>query len=62
MKRVKKWLLVLGLCGPTVTNFSCSTLVGTAFRDAAIDGAAGIVEETAAILMDRLLGPDGAGE
>ena len=58
MKRAKKWLLVLGLCGPTVTNFSCSTLLGSAIRDAAIKGASGFVENTTGTLLDQLFGPD----
>ena len=58
MKRVKKWLLVLTLWGPTVTNFSCSTLLGTALRDAAIKGASGFVQDTTGALLDQLLGPD----
>lgn len=58
MKQVKKWLLVLGLCGPAASNFSCATLLGSALRDAAIDGAANVVEEATATLLDRLLGPD----
>jgi hypothetical protein len=58
MKRVKKWVLVLGLCGPTVTNFSCSTLLGSAVRDAAIKGTSGFIEDTTGTLLDQLLGPD----
>ncbi len=58
MKRVKRWLLVLSLCGPMVTTFSCSTLLGSAVRDAAIKGASGFVEDTTGTLLDQLLGPD----
>jgi len=58
MKRWKQFLLALTLCSPTVTNFSCSTLLGTAVRDAAIDGTAGFVEGTTAELLDRWFGGD----
>ena len=57
MKRVKKWLLVLALSGPTVTNFSCSTLLGSAIRDAAIKATSGFVEDSTGSLLDQLLGP-----
>ena len=57
MKRVKRWLLVLSLCGPTVTNFSCSTMLGSAVRDAAIKATSGFVENTTGTLLDQLLGP-----
>ena len=60
MKRAKKLLLVLSLCGPTVTNFSCSTLLGSAMRDAAIKGASSFVEDMTGTLLDQLLGPDAA--
>ncbi len=56
MKRWKSLLLVLALGGSTVTNFSCSTLLGTAIRDAAIDGTASFVESTTAELLDRWFG------
>lgn len=62
MKQAKKWLLVLGLCGPTVSNFSCATLLASALRDAAIDGAASVVEDTSATILDRLLSPDEQAE
>jgi len=41
-----------------VTTFSCSTLLGSAVRDAAIKGASGFVEDTTGTLLDQLLGPD----
>jgi hypothetical protein len=40
-----------------VTNFSCSTMLGSAIRDAAIKGASGFVEGTTGTLLDQLLGP-----
>lgn len=58
MKRWKQFLLTLTLCSPTVTSFSCSTLLGTAVRDAAIDGTAGFVEAATAELLDRWFGGD----
>ena len=56
MKHWKKFILVLTVSGPTIINLSCSTIVGTAIRDAAIDGAAGFVEGTTAELLDRWFG------
>jgi hypothetical protein len=40
------------------TQFSCTTTLGTALRDAAIDGAAGFVEGATADLLDRWFGAD----
>jgi len=44
MKQWKRWLLILAVSGPTVTNLSCASMLGRALRDAAVDGAAGFVE------------------
>ncbi len=53
MKSVKKWILILGISGPVVATLSCSGAFLQAFRDAAIDGAAGFVEETTFDLLDQ---------
>jgi hypothetical protein len=58
MKRWKKMILLMTLTGPMITLHSCSTLVGTSVRDAAIDGAATFVEATTTELLDRWFGPN----
>lgn len=58
MKRWKKYMLLMTLAGPTVTLHSCSSLLATSVRDAAVDGTATFVEATTAELLDRWFGPD----
>ena len=45
MKSLKKWILILGLAGPAVTNLSCTSAVWQDLRAAAIGGVASFVEE-----------------
>ena len=62
MKKTLKWsIMTRALASSSTLYVSCSTAIGTAFRDAAIDGAAGVIEETVAGLFAALLDPvDGA--
>lgn len=55
MKSLKKWVLILGLAGPAVTNLSCMSGVLRDLRDAAIGGAAAFVEETTLDLLGQNL-------
>jgi len=59
-KSVKKMLLTLSVALTSTAYVSCSTATGAAFRDAAINGAAGVIQETVATLLGDLLSPDGA--
>ena len=54
----RKALLILGLSGPMVTNFSCSTGFLEQFRDAALSGAAAFVEQTTFDLLDTFILPE----
>jgi len=62
LKNLKKWLLILGLTGPTVVNLSCSSALLEQFRDAAISGAASFVEQTTLDLLDQSLFPPESDE
>lgn len=62
MQRWNKMILLVTLTGPIVTLHSCSTLLGTSVRDAAIDGAATFVEATTTELLDRWFDPGGMDE
>ncbi len=55
MKSLKKWVLILGLAGPAVTNLSCMSATWQNLRDAAIGGAAAFVEETTLDLLSQNL-------
>lgn len=53
MTRVKKWMLLFCIAGPTVTNLSCSSALFREMREAAISGSANFVELAAStILLD----------
>ena len=54
-KSIKGVLLTLAVASTSTTYVSCSTAVGTAFRDAAIDGASGVIQETVATLFGDVL-------
>ena len=62
MRTAKKWLLVLCLAGPSVVNFSCTTMFMQTVRDAALDGTATFVEQATLSLLDQLLPPDDLAE
>jgi len=56
-KRAKAILLAFAVASTSTTYVSCSTAAGRAFRDAAINGAAGVLEDTVAGLFGDLLAP-----
>ncbi len=53
MKSLKKWLLILTLAGPTVTNFSCTSMLMRQMFDAALVGAGAFVEEATFNFLDQ---------
>lgn len=58
MKRtIRNAMMTLAVALTSTTYVSCSTAVGTAFRDAAIDGAAGVIEQTVADWLGAVLVP-----
>ena len=60
-KSLKMTILSMALASTSTTYVSCSTATGAAFRDAAIDGAAGVIQDTVAGILGDLLSPiDGA--
>lgn len=61
-KSLKMTILTLAVASTSTTFVSCSTAMGKAFRDAAIGGAAGVIEETVAGILGDLLGPLDAAE
>lgn len=61
-RRIKMFLLALSVSGPVVTNFSCSTAVGTPLRDAAVEGAAGVIREAVATWLALALDPTAIDE
>jgi hypothetical protein len=58
----KKGLLILGLSGPMVANFSCSSAFLEQFRDAAISGATSFVEQVTYDLLDSWFLPGETAE
>ena len=52
---IKKIVFAMVVATTSTTYVSCSTLTGQAFRDAAIDGAAGVIEQTVADLVGAVL-------
>lgn len=54
-KSIKKTLFALAVATSSTTYVSCSTAAGQAFRDAAIDGAAGVIEQTVADWLGAVL-------
>lgn len=54
-KFMKKVVFALAIATTSTTYVSCSTVAGQAFRDAAIDGAAGVIEQTVADLLGAVL-------
>jgi hypothetical protein len=59
MKRWKKYFLLVSLTGPTITLHSCSTILATSLRDAAVGGAATFVETATTDLLDSWFGSSG---
>lgn len=62
MKSLKKWLLVLCLAGPTVTNFSCTGGMLDVIWQAAMDGTATFVQQATTDLLEQTLDLTGAEE
>ncbi len=62
MKDLKKWLLVLCMAGPTVTNFSCTSGMLDVIWQAALDGTATIVQQATTDLLEQTLDLTGAEE
>ncbi len=60
MKNLKKWLLVLCLAGPTVTNFSCTSGMLDVIWQAALDGTATFVQQTTTDLLEQTIDLTGA--
>lgn len=56
MRRITKWLLILGLGGSTTTVFSCSGDFWQEMRDAAFDGAAAFVTDATFTLLGDNIG------
>lgn len=59
MRRWKRYILSLVLVGPMFSLHSCSTVLGTSLRDAAVEGAANFVEVSTTELLDRWFGLNG---
>jgi len=51
MKKVKTWLLIIGLAGPSVVNFSCLSAAQNKIWNAAVDGASDAVNATVSTLV-----------
>ncbi len=62
MKNLKKWLLVLCLAGPTVTNFSCTSGMLDVIWQAALDGTATFVQQATTDLLEQTIDLTGAEE
>lgn len=56
MKKVKTWLLILGLAGPSVVNMSCLSSATRKLWNAALAGAAGFVQTATQDLLTQSLG------
>ncbi len=56
MKKVKTWLLILGLAGPSVVNLSCLSSVANDFWNAAVTGASLAVGSAANTVVGDALG------
>lgn len=56
MKKLKTWLLIIGLAGPSVVNLSCLSSVTRELQTAVIAGAATTVQAGTTSLLSNLLG------
>lgn len=56
MKKVKTWLLILGLAGPSVVNLSCLSSLSNELWNAALNGATTAVETTVSTLVGNAIG------
>ena len=55
--KAKVWALVFAAAVPGMCTFSCSTAVLQQFRDAAVQGAAGVVQTAVTDLLSSMI-PD----
>ena len=62
MKSLKRWVLMLGISGPTVATLSCSSAVTQELRDAAIEGIANFVTQATFDVLDAAINPGDTGE
>ena len=56
MKKMKTWLLIIGLAGPSVVNLSCLSSVTRELQAALIAGAASTVQTGTTAFLSDLLG------
>lgn len=56
MRKLKTWLLIIGLAGPSVVNLSCLSSVTRELQAALITGAANAVQLGTTTLLSDLLG------
>lgn len=54
-KSIREVMFALAVATTSTTYVSCSTMAGQSFRDAAIDGAAGVIEQTVADWLGTVL-------
>lgn len=60
-RKMKVLSLILAVAVPGMSAWSCSTILGREFRDAAINGASGAVEAAFFALVDAMLPPPDDG-
>lgn len=56
MKKVKTWLLIIGLAGPSVVNLSCLSSASNELWNAALNGASSAVGATVNTLVSGAVG------
>lgn len=56
MKRIKRWMLLVGLAGSGMVVPACSSMFLDASRDAAVNGLSRYVEEATFQFLDSLFG------
>jgi hypothetical protein len=54
MRRIKKWVVILGMAGPSIVVPSCATAFARAARDGAINGVNIFAQELAFALLDGI--------
>lgn len=58
MKKVKTWLLIIGLAGPSVVNLSCLSTASRELWNAALAGTAGFVQTATQELLSQAFGQE----
>ena len=61
MKRLRKWVLMLGLSGPAIMMPSCSSTAWQQVRDAAITGLSNFVQQAVSDILDTTVGTNSLG-